>query len=139
MAQENCIFCNIASGQIPSATVYEDEDFRCILDIAPAVKGHILVIPKKHIANIYELPEELAGKMLSLVSKVAIAQRITLACDGTNILQNNGTAGWQSIFHLHIHIIPRYTDDHLVLPWKTLSYADGEIEEYAKKIRDALS
>lgn len=138
MAQDNCIFCRIARGDIPSATVYEDDEVRAILDIAPAAKGHILVIPKEHVANIYELPEKLAGKLLMTASKLASAQRIALGADGTNILQNNDIAAWQSVYHLHIHVIPRYKEDGIVFPWKANSYAEGEAEEYAARIRKEL-
>lgn len=138
MAQDNCIFCKIARGEIPSATVYEDDDLRCILDIAPAAKGHILILPKEHVANIYELPERLAGKMMMTASKLASAQRIALEADGTNVLQNNDAAAWQSVFHLHMHIIPRYKGDGVKIPWENLSYADGEAEEFAAKIRKEL-
>lgn len=138
MAQDNCIFCRIARGEIPSATVYEDDEVRAILDIAPAAKGHILVIPKEHVANIYELPEKLAGKLLMTASKLASAQRIALGADGTNILQNNDIAAWQSVYHLHIHVIPRYREDGISFPWKANSYTEGEAEEYAARIRKEL-
>ena len=87
---ENCIFCKIANGEIPSATLYEDEDFRVILDLGPASKGHSLILPKSHAANIYELPDETAAKAMVLAKKMATKLRDGLNCDGFNIVQNNG-------------------------------------------------
>lgn len=86
---ENCIFCKIAGGEIPSATLYEDEDFRVILDVGPAAKGHMLILPKKHFADICEIPEELAGKAFVLAKKMAEKMEKALHCDGINVLQNN--------------------------------------------------
>lgn len=135
---DDCIFCKIANGVFGSATVYEDEDFRAVLDIAPAAKGHVLILPKKHMANLFEIDSEVASKALAVASRIASAQKKALGCDGINLLQNNGEAAGQSVFHLHIHLIPRYAGDKVIVPWKTLSYADGEAEEYAAKIRAAL-
>lgn len=138
MIDNNCIFCKIAAGIIPSATVYEDDDFRAILDIAPAAKGHILLLPKRHMPDIFGIEEETAKKALGVVSRLASAMKEALSCDGVNVLQNNGTAGWQSVFHLHIHIIPRFENDNISFPWKTLAYDEAEAEEYAKKIKRVL-
>lgn len=134
----DCVFCNIANGIWNSATVYEDEDFRAVLDIAPVAKGHVLILPKKHMANLYEIDDNVAAKALKLASRIACAQKKALKCDGVNLLQNNEEAAWQSVFHLHIHLIPRYKDDGVVIPWKTLSYADGEADEYARRIAAEL-
>ena len=105
---DNCIFCKIANGDIPSATVYEDDSFRAILDIAPAHKGHVIVLPKAHADNLFELDDEIAAKALPIVKKIATALKAVSGCDGINVLQNNGTAAGQSVFHLHIHIVPRF-------------------------------
>ena len=96
---ENCIFCKIANGEIPSATLYEDEDFRVILDLGPASKGHALILPKAHAANIYELPDETAGKAMILAKHMATRLRDGLHCDGFNIVQNNGEIAGQTVFH----------------------------------------
>jgi len=138
MKDDNCIFCKLAAGQIPSTTLYEDEDFRVIMDIAPAVKGHAIVLPKQHMNDLLSIEENTAKKALFVVSKMANAIKDTLNCDGINILQNNGEAAGQSVFHLHFHILPRYKEDHFTIPWKTLSYEEGEAEAIAKKIRAAL-
>ena len=135
---EDCIFCKIANGVFGSATVYEDDDFRAVLDIAPAAKGHVLILPKKHMPDLLGIDPDVASKVLTVASKIANAQKKALGCDGINMLQNSGEAAWQSVFHLHVHLIPRYKDDGVIIPWKALSYADGEAEEYAAKIRAAL-
>lgn len=135
---EDCIFCKISAGIIPSACVYEDDDFRAILDIAPAAKGHVLLLPKKHCANLFEIDDVTASKALSVASKIAKAQKTAFNADGINLLQNNGEAAGQSVFHLHIHLIPRYDNDSVTIPWEHLSYAEGEAEEYAAKIRACL-
>ena len=135
---EDCIFCKIANGVFGSATVYEDEYFRAVLDIAPAARGHVLILPKKHMADLLEIDPDTASKALLVASKIANAQKKALGCDGINLLQNTGEAAGQSVFHLHIHLIPRYNNDAVNIPWKTLSYAEGEAEEYAARIRAEL-
>ncbi len=111
MRDPNCIFCKILAGEIPSAVVYEDDDFKAILDVNPAVRGHVIILPKNHAANIFELPDEDASKVMVVAKKIAAAVRKTYSCDGVNILQNNGAAAGQSVFHLHVHVIPRYEGD----------------------------
>lgn len=118
MRQDNCIFCKIAAGDIPSATIYEDNDFRVILDIEPASKGHALILPKEHYANLYELSDELAAKALIVAKKVITKMTDILGCDGYNVVQNNGEAAGQTVFHFHIHLIPRYKDDDVNIGWK---------------------
>ena len=107
----DCIFCKLANGEIPTATLYEDDDFRVILDQGPATKGHALILPKKHYANLYELPEELAARAMVLAKRMAGAMTEALNCDGFNLVQNNGEAAGQSVFHFHMHLIPRYHND----------------------------
>lgn len=126
--EENCIFCKIARGDIPSATLYEDEEFRVILDLGPASKGHALVIPKIHAANLFELPDETAAKALVIAKKVAAQLKEGLQADGLNVVQNNGAAAGQTVDHFHIHLIPRYENDTVNVKWVpgTLSEADKE-------------
>lgn len=90
MKESTCIFCKIAAGEIPSKTIYEDENFRVILDISPATKGHALILPKEHYANLYELPDEMAGKVMLLAKRLAAHMTEALGCDGFNLVQNNG-------------------------------------------------
>jgi len=116
--ENNCIFCKIANGEIPAATLYEDEDFRVILDLGPASKGHALILPKCHASNLFELPDEKAEKVLVLAKKIAARLKEGLHADGINLVQNNGTAAGQTVFHFHLHLIPRYTGDTVNVNWK---------------------
>lgn len=138
MKDENCIFCKLANGDIPTATVYEDEYLRAIMDAAPANKGHIIILPKSHAANIYELEDEYVSRAFVLAKKLAVALKKLTGCDGVNILQNNGGAAGQTIFHFHVHVIPRFKDDDCTIVWKPTSYEDGEASEVAKKIAELL-
>ena len=137
MKKDDCIFCKIANGAIPSATVYEDESFRVILDIAPAAKGHALILPKEHYDNLWELGEE-AAKVMCIAAKISEAQKKALGCDGVNLLQNNGVAAGQTVFHFHMHLIPRYDNDNVLIPWNTLSYEDGEAVKVSEQIKAAM-
>ena len=132
---ENCIFCKIANGEIPSATLYEDEDFRVILDLGPATKGHALILPKAHAANIYELPDETAGKAMILAKHMAAKIKDGLHCDGFNIVQNNGEIAGQTVFHFHMHLIPRYEGDQVGLTWKPGELTDEMKEEILSRVK----
>lgn len=136
---DNCIFCKIAAGEIPSATLYEDEDFRVILDLGPASKGHALILLKEHYANIYEIPDELAGKVMKLAKKMASAMTKALGCDGFNLVQNNGEAAGQTVFHFHMHLIPRYKDDNVGLTWVPGKLMDDVRDEIVEKVKAELS
>lgn len=132
---DTCIFCKIANGEIPSATLYEDDDFRVILDISPAAKGHMLVLPKEHYADIMAMPEELTAKAFILAKKMAAKLEQVLGCDGVNLIQNNHEAAGQTVFHFHIHIIPRYTKDRLGIGWKPGKLSDKDRDELVEKFR----
>ena len=138
MKDENCIFCKLANGDIPTATVYEDEYLRAIMDAAPANKGHIIILPKSHAANIYELEDEYVSRAFVLAKKLAVALKKLTGCDGVNILQNNGEAAGQTVFHFHVHVIPRFKNDDCTIVWKPTSYEDGEASEVAKKTAQLL-
>ena len=118
MKDENCIFCKILAGEIPSTAVYEEDDFKAILDVNPAARGHVIILPKNHAANIYELPDEDASKIMIVAKKIATAIEKAYHCDGVNILQNNGEAAGQTVFHLHVHVIPRFKGDTVNIGWK---------------------
>lgn len=135
MKNENCIFCKIAAGDIPSATIYEDDDFRVILDIEPASKGHALILPKEHYANLYELPDELAAKALVVAKKVISKMTDIVGCDGYNVLQNNGEIAGQTVFHFHMHLIPRYEQDDVTISWKQGTITEELKEEIVSKMR----
>lgn len=134
MKNENCIFCKIAAGDIPSATIYEDEDFRAILDISPASKGHALILTKDHYANFYELPDELAAKILIVAKKLVSKMTEIVQCDGYNILQNNGEMAGQTVFHYHMHLIPRYKEDHVTIAWEAGTLAEELKNEIISKM-----
>ena len=114
----NCIFCKIANGEIPSTTLYEDEDFRVILDMGPATRGHALLLPKEHYANLFELDDELAAKALVTAKKVAARMKDALGADGFNLVQNNGEAAGQTVRHFHVHVIPRYEGGPQIAAWE---------------------
>ena len=128
MKDANCIFCKIAAGEIPSATLCEDADFRVIMDVSPASKGHALILPKEHYANLYELPDELAAKVLVLAKNMITKLKDIVGCDGYNVLQNNGIAAGQTVFHFHMHLIPRYENDDVNIGWKLGTLSD-EVKE----------
>lgn len=136
---ENCIFCKIANGEIPAATLYEDENFRVILDLGPASKGHALILPKSHAANIYELSDEMAAKAMILAKKMATAMTEALKCDGFNIVQNNGECAGQTVFHFHMHLIPRYKGDQVRITWHPGELSDADKEEILLKVKEQLS
>lgn len=114
----NCIFCKIIKGDIPSRKVYEDDRFVAILDVAPASKGHTIILPKNHVANIFELSEEDAKEILIVAKKVAKLLNDAFSPAGMNILQNNGEAAGQTVFHFHVHVIPRYENDTVKIGWE---------------------
>ena len=130
----NCIFCKIANGEIPSKTIYEDGDFRVILDLSPATKGHALILPKVHAANLYELPEDVAGKVLPVAKVVSSNMKEKLNCAGLNLVQNNGEVAGQTVMHFHMHVIPRYEGDGQNLNWVPGESTPEELEAIAKQI-----
>lgn len=136
MNNENCIFCKIAKGEIPSKTLYEDEQFRVILDLGPATKGHALILPKSHATNLYELPDEDAAKVLVLAKKMAILMRDKLDCDGFNLVQNNGETAGQTVMHFHLHLIPRYQNDGQKILWRPGESTSEELEAVRKQITE---
>ena len=117
MKDKDCIFCLLANGDIPTAKVYEDDDLTVILDAGPATKGHALVLPKDHYKNITEVPQELAGKLVAIASKVGNAQMKALGAAGFNIVINTNEAAGQTVFHCHVHVIPRYEGDAGIVSW----------------------
>ncbi|MBQ1275338.1 MAG: HIT family protein [Cellulosilyticum sp.] len=126
MSQE-CIFCKIIKGEIPSFTVYEDDTFKVILDRFPAAPGHALIIPKEHAADMFELPEETAAKLYPLAQKLGAKIKAAVGAEGMNIVQNNGEVAGQSVYHFHLHLIPRKAGDGIIL--NKSSNMDTTIEE----------
>lgn len=136
MRDENCIFCKLANGEIPTATLYEDEDFRVILDASPATRGHALILPKEHFADLYEIDDEIAAKALVLAKKMVKKLTPILKCDGYNIVQNNKEAAGQTVFHFHMHLIPRYKNDQVGLGWKMGHLDDRQRDEILAKVTE---
>lgn len=136
MKKDDCIFCRIACGEIPSKTLYEDEQFRVILDLGPATKGHALILPKDHAANLYELPEETAAAAMKLAKKMALKMRDKLHCDGLNLVQNNGETAGQTVPHFHLHLIPRYKGDGQNINWVPGKPSQEELEAVRKEITE---
>ena len=117
MRDDNCIFCKLSNGVFPTNSIYEDEDFNVILDLGAATKGHALILPKEHYKNLYELPDETAAKVMKLAKKMAIQMTDKLHADGFNLVQNNNEVAGQTVFHFHMHLIPRYVDDGQKINW----------------------
>ncbi|MFK2825859.1 HIT family protein [Bacillus sp. B190/17] len=133
----DCIFCKIINGEIPSAKVYEDEEVYAFLDISQVTKGHTLVIPKKHKKNIFEFSPEEAGRLFQRVPAIAEALKAAYKPDGLNILNNNGETAGQTVFHYHLHLIPRFGQDdgfHPVFKTHDSEYSSEDLQEIAKEI-----
>jgi histidine triad (HIT) family protein len=132
---DDCIFCSIIKGDIPSTRVDEDDHTIAFMDIHPWTRGHALVIPKKHTPNLYEIePDELAA-VANAAKRLALRMRDALECDGINLLNSTNPAAWQTVFHFHMHVIPRYEDDPLQLPVRPQEGDLDEIAQIAEKIR----
>ena len=135
MKKDDCIFCKIAAGEIPSRKIYEDKDLIAIMDLNPTSKGHSLIIPKEHCTNIYDIDEDIAAKVMKTAKKLATKMTVALNCDGFNLLQNNGESAGQTMFHFHMHLIPRYKDaDNNMLKFTSVSFSDEEMDA----IRDQI-
>lgn len=134
MIDNNCVFCKIISGEFSSYTLYEDDDFKVIFDINPATYGHALLITKNHYKNLFELDDTVASKALVIAKKVATVLANELQCDGFNLLQNNEEIAGQTIFHFHIHLIPRYKNDNVSLVPATMRIDEAKATELSEKI-----
>ena len=135
---DNCIFCKIIAGDIPSATIYENDEFKVILDRFPASEGHVLVMPKEHCANLFEIDEEKAGRLFSLAVKVAKIMKSTIGFENMNLVQNNGPVAGQTVNHLHVHLIPRYEGDEVKVTWPQMDLTDEQIESMRIKLAENL-
>ena len=135
---DNCIFCKIAAGEIPSETVYEDEQFRAILDLGPASAGHTLILPKAHFKDVTEISDEYAANVLKVAAKLGKAMKKGLGCEGFNLVQNNGEAAGQTVFHFHMHVIPRYAGGEDMVSWDPKPAKREELEKQGAKLREAL-
>ncbi len=134
MKKDDCIFCKLANGEIPTKMIWEDEEFAAFLDMGPATRGHALLVPKEHYANLFEMPEELLGKAAVRAKLVAGRIRESLGAQGFNLVQNNGPLAGQTVFHFHIHLIPRYEDDGQKIGWNPGKPSEEELDEVKKII-----
>ncbi len=136
MTKDDCIFCKLANGVFPTNKIYEDEDFTVILDASPANKGHSLILPKNHFDNLFELDPAIAAKVLPLAAKLAAAIKEELGADGINIVQNNGLAAGQTVYHFHTHIIPRFEGDGCNIGWPQKEVDNEEQAALAKRLAE---
>lgn len=134
MKKDDCIFCKLANGDIPTNTIYEDNVFRVFLDVAPATKGHCLIVPKEHFDNLEELDDDVAAAVMPLAKKMMKHLKEKLSWDGFNVVQNNGEVAGQTVFHFHTHLIPRYVNDGQNLNMIPGSPGEGELEDVLRQI-----
>ncbi|MBQ7266637.1 MAG: HIT family protein [Firmicutes bacterium] len=136
--KDDCIFCKLANNIIPTNSIYEDEDFKVILDANPVNAGHSLILPKNHADDLFQMEEEKVAKAYALAKKVAEAVKKATGCEGVNILQNNGAAAGQTVNHYHVHIIPRYKGDKLVMTFPQSTVTEEETKEVKEKLSALL-
>lgn len=125
---EDCVFCKVAAGELPATIVAEDDRSIAFMDISPATHGHVLVISRAHATDLQEIDPEDLQAVVATAQRVAAKARDKLGADGVNLLNSNGAAAWQTVFHFHVHVIPRYAGDPLRLPWTP---ATGDMDEIA--------
>lgn len=135
MADDDCLFCRIVAGELRAEKVGEDEHTLAFLDINPWTRGHSLVIPKQHARNVYEISDESLAQTMSAAKRLAERLRDRLSSDGVNLLNSTEPAAWQTVFHFHIHVIPRYEGDPLRLPGQPMEPAEGELAQIAAELR----
>ena len=136
---DNCVFCRIARGELPAAKVFEDEHTLAIMDIQSVNPGHMLVLVKPHRANVYALEDELAGAVFRTAARMARAAKQAFACEGVTLLQANEKAGAQTVFHFHIHVLPRWEGDGMELAWPGKNPSREALEGMAVELRGALA
>lgn len=135
MKKDDCIFCRLANGDIPVEAVYEDDVVKVIFDASPASEGHVLILPKEHADNLYDLTDEQAAHIFKTAKKIGCAMRDSLKFDGMNVVQNNGEAAGQTVFHFHMHLIPRYKGDTVNVGWKAGELVEDKKQELLEKLK----
>ena len=136
---KNCVFCKIISGEIPSSKLYEDELVFAFLDIAPINYGHVLVIPKEHHTSVATVPENVAGRMMTVGTRLGVAAKRVLDLEGFNLHLAEGACAGQAVMHTHLHVIPRGVEDGFHWGWRQLKYeSDASRDEIAEKIKERL-
>ena len=133
---DDCIFCKIAAGEAPAEIVQEDESTVAFMDLNPWTRGHALVIPRRHSRNLFEIDDEDLDRTMEAAKRLALTVTDRLGCDGVNILNSSEPAAWQTVFHFHVHVIPRYEDDPLRLPGSPMDVDEDELAEVASELRD---
>src|SRR3954454_5959167 len=135
-AAEDCLFCKIIAGEVPAQIVDSDEHTVAFMDINPATRGHALVVPREHSADLLEISDEDLTHTILAARRLVRRMRDVLEPDGFNVLNSSGSAAWQTVFHFHIHVIPRYEDDPLKLPWVPWTGGEKEIAALSQELRD---
>ena len=135
MADEDCIFCKIVAGELPAEKIAEDEHTVAFMDINPWTRGHALVIPREHSKNLYEISDDDLARSLQAAKGLASRMRDKLGADGVNLLNSCEPAAWQTVFHFHVHVIPRYDGDPLRLPGQPITPGEGELADVASELR----
>ena len=137
MSADRCVFCQIVAGELPSTMIAEEERAVAFMDINPATPGHLLVVPRDHAQDVFSVAADDLAACASLAQRMACLVRDRLGADGVTLLQSSGAAAWQTVFHLHVHVIPRYAGDPLRLPWQPRPGDPEEIASVAAKLRSA--
>ena len=138
-ADPDCIFCKIVAGEVPSTRVDEDERTVAFMDVNPATRGHVLVVPREHVVDLLAIGHEDLAACAATAQRVARRQKERLSADGVNLINSCGAAAWQTVFHFHIHVIPRYAGDPLRLPWQPAPGDRDEIAAAARELQSAQS
>ncbi len=136
MTDEDCIFCRIVAGELPAEKVAEDERTIAFMDINPWTRGHALVIPRQHARNVYDITDESLAQTMSAAKRLAARMRDGLGAEGINLLNSTEPAAWQTVFHFHVHVIPRYKGDPLRLPGQPMEPGKGELAQLAAELSD---
>jgi len=135
---DNCVFCKIVAGNLPAHLVYEDDLVIAFLSLEQPNPYKVLVIPRTHVEMIYDLDDELAGEIFRATVRIARSVRNASKCEGMNLVQSNGKVGQQDVFHFHLHIVPRFSGDQIVLDWDNTPASQGELSQIAQGIRSNL-
>jgi histidine triad (HIT) family protein len=135
VADDDCIFCGIVAGEVPAEKVAEDEHTVAFMDINPWARGHALVVPREHSRNLFDISDASLGQTMSAAKRLAQRMRDRLGAEGINLLNSTEPAAWQTVFHFHVHVIPRYADDPLRLPGQPREPGEGELAELAETLR----
>jgi histidine triad (HIT) family protein len=135
----DCIFCQILAGEVPGTIVAEDERTVAFMDISPATRGHALVVPRRHVQDLGAIDDADLAAVVAAARRLGLRAKEALGADGVNLLNSWGASAWQTVFHFHLHVIPRYADDPLRLPWKPAAGDQDEIASAAAALRGDLS